>query len=233
LVPHERDACHHSKFSADDTGSFPCAILVELSKTLVPDSSASLCVIANALANHDQHDNVPLGLAISAAIWGTITFASPYLGARAVIKYRGSDDMLQYTFSEAGIDVAAKHSGGHVDWTIVTGVTETKVYIMVFAKRILTHLIPKTSFSAEDLKDLKALIRSSVSAKFSSVTECDGNYQRSAWEDPGCAAFAAVKLDIKSGHPAAGKVTAPCSAANSPAFSSNASTVSFATRSPP
>jgi hypothetical protein len=144
---------------------FPALFWLNFRKLWFLTAVLPLCVIANALANHDQHDNVPLGLAISAAIWGTITFASPYLGARAVIKYRGSDDMLQYTFSEAGIDVAAKHSSGHVDWTIVTGVTETKVYIMVFAKRILTHLIPKTSFSVEDLKDLKALIRSSVSGK--------------------------------------------------------------------
>jgi len=121
-----------------------------------------LCVVANYFAN--GHEAVPPRfVAIFAVIWGTMTFGFPYLGARTAIKNRNFEDVLQYTFSEAGIDAVAKHSSGHIDWTMVTRVTESKAYIMIFA--VTLHLIPKTSFSAEDLKDFKALLRSSVSGK--------------------------------------------------------------------
>jgi hypothetical protein len=110
--------------------------------------------------------NVVMGLVFVSVLWGTLTFVGPYQGARASAKNRNFEGLLQYTFSESGIDVKATHSNAHLNWPLVSGVRESSAYVVfTLGPPNMLYLIPKSSLPSEDLKSLRKLLKSRVSGK--------------------------------------------------------------------
>ena len=125
--------------------------------------SLPICITYAALSSSEQNA-LPASLGLT-ALWGMVTFMVPYLGARAALRNRNFEHLIQCTFSAEGMDVVAKHSSGHMAWIMVTRVTESKHYVMIMVAGNLLHLIPKACFSSEDFKSFKDLLGSSVSGK--------------------------------------------------------------------
>ena len=123
-----------------------------------------ICIVYAAF-NYNDQSNFPWAMAWVCGLWVMFTFVFPYLGVRAAAKSPNFQDVLQYTFSEGGIDFAGKYSSAHLDWKLVTRVNENNPYVMFQVGRQSLHLIPKACFSSEDLKSLKELLRTSVSGK--------------------------------------------------------------------
>jgi hypothetical protein len=115
------------------------------------------------LNGRGQTDGVPAGLIFAGVLWVMITFG-PYLGARATMKQPNYGSDIRYTFSESGIDVVAKHSDTHLDWTLVTRAIETGSSLVLIVSRA-TLVIPEKAVSPSDLGPLKELIRASVKGK--------------------------------------------------------------------
>jgi hypothetical protein len=122
-----------------------------------------ICFVITAFTSGGE--NIPLGAAIVFAFWAMITLVSPYLGARAAMKSPSSQGVIRYAFTDAGIDITATHSSGHMDWEMIMRVAETNRFIVMFPAKNMMHLVPKSSLSVEDLAALKAQLRRSVRGK--------------------------------------------------------------------
>ena len=113
-----------------------------------------------------SREGVPVVLAILGGLWAVNTWLLPFLGTLAVMKNPNFQGEIHYSFSDGGIDTAAAHSSSHMDWEMVTKVSETGRFIaMVFSTDNVLHPLPKASITPEDLVTLRALIKEHVTRK--------------------------------------------------------------------
>jgi hypothetical protein len=123
-----------------------------------------ICVVSVILSGGR---NILLGVAIPLLIWVAVTLLSPYLGARATVRTPNFQGLIRYSFSDSGIDTAAKHSSGHMDWELIDKAVETRRFIVMFVRRNVMYPIPKAALSGDDLAALRTRLKSSVKGKVS------------------------------------------------------------------
>jgi YcxB-like protein len=122
-----------------------------------------------------EGDNRLLGYAIMGGMWAVMTWLSPFLGARAAMKNPDFQGEIHYRFSDGGIDTAAAHSNSHIDWEVVTRVSETRRFILVVSSaRNVLRPLPKSSFAPADLVALRTLVNMHVTDRLRSSKRSGG-----------------------------------------------------------
>jgi len=108
--------------------------------------------------------NLLLGLAFPFVLTPYAFFIGPYLGSRKLLRTNPNlQGVIQYVFSEAGIDASGPHSHGHLDWSAISEVRESASQFLLYLHRSFAHVVPKRFIASHnEVSALRRLLKQHV-----------------------------------------------------------------------
>lgn len=135
----------------------PFILIMSISGCIVMLSSimSIIALYSGILSEHEfRYSELIYGLVLTVGI----PFLT-YLSARKGFKSNERlHEQITYEFTEESVKVTGESFSSEFTWAKTNRVKELKEWILIYQNKIIAHIIPKKSFSPEELNTFKALV---------------------------------------------------------------------------